>query len=481
MSIDRHGNAWPGAGTTIYRNVTNERIEYKMLNVKVRELDFAMNLLVYDGGVTALRGTWEGPELIVARRDLPVTLKGEMRKVDDVVAVRARGRFVVVGSKEILPLQVNVDRREDKVHVDFVFGEPTALPNDDDQWPHVDQLTNTTFAVIYENKEDLLVRTGEWIEGSKPSFKLGAEKRVSARYDYHGVAGMDANHFIIGVTGRLHAANHTMPIIATCLCTIENGEVKVGEWQHLPWTVSHNYFDMDNFGPENVIMAFNDISTRGIRTVVVHFDRASNSIYYGAQQTIQTGGAILRENRIDLRILSPSSFAVFYEDNAIHGLVLVLCGLTPSFDIVKISPNYVVSRARGPGQDHSEYYYDLCESGWGDFMIAEFRNGGMRGRAMIHRGVVLPRMFGIAQKSEKGKVQVQFAGMFKVRGSRKLHPGNAVYTNSKGELVEGRPFGYVTRSFGSFYEVSRADGSILSQSNVIGIAVTSKKVYMKFL
>ena len=55
MSIDREGNAWPGAGTTIYRNVTQEPIEGTMRNLKVRELDHFMTLAVYDGGVTAYR------------------------------------------------------------------------------------------------------------------------------------------------------------------------------------------------------------------------------------------------------------------------------------------------------------------------------------------------------------------------------------------------------------------------------------------
>lgn len=479
MSIDREGNAWPGAGTTIYRNVTNERIDYNMYNVKVRELDWGMNLLVYDGGVTAMRGTWEGYELTVKREELPVTKKGETRHVDDVVAVRARGRFIIIGSKEILPLQVNVERKDHRVvSITFNFGEPYALENDDDQYPHVDQLTNTTFAMIYENKNDLLVRTGTWVEGDKPRFELSNEKRVGLRYDYHGIAGMGADAFIIGVTGREHTGNKTMPLLATCLCTIENGDIKVGTWMRLPWMVSYNFFDMDNFGPNDVILAFNDISNRGIKAVMLHYDRANKQIYYGAQATIQTGGAVLRENRIDIRILSPTSFAVFYEDNAINGLVLVLCAVTPSFDIVKMSPNYIISRSKGP--EGGDYYFDLCESGWGDFMIAEFRKGWDT-RAMIHRGVVLPRMFGIAQRSNKGKLEVQFAGMFTVKRSQTLTPGRAVYTNSKGELIEGRPYGYVSRSFGSFYEVSRVDGSILSQSNVVGMAVTKKKVYLKFL
>ena len=89
-------------------------------------------------------------------------------------------------------------------------------------------------------------------------------------------------------------------------------------------------------------------------------------------------------------------------------------------------------------------------------------------------------MFGIAQSAKKGKLTVQFAGMFKVPGNRKLTPGRAIYTNSKGELIEGAPFGYVNRNFGIFYEFDWRDNSILSNNNLVGIAVTKKKIYMKY-
>ena len=92
----------------------------------------------------------------------------------------------------------------------------------------------------------------------------------------------------------------------------------------------------------------------------------------------------------------------------------------------------------------------------------------------------MARMFGIVNKVKKNTLTIQFAGMFKVPGSRKLTPGRAIYTNSKGELIEGAPYGYVNRNFGIFYEFSRADNSILSNNNLVGMAATTKKIYLKF-
>ena len=478
MSIDREGNAWPGAGTTIYRNVTQEPIEGTMRNLKVRELDHFMTLAAYDGGVTAYRLSFEGYEVEVNRKALP-TVDQKERNVDDVVKI-GHNRFIIVGSKQLLPLTTVVERKDRKVSVDFLFGHELDLPNDDDQWPHVDNLTNTTFALIYENGDKLIIRTGEWKgDGNGAELILSQITEATDRYEFHGIAGMDASHFIITVTGKRASDPQSWPVVRSCLCTVGDGKITMGTWKVLPFSLSHNFFDMDNFGPENVLMVFSDSEAGSIHAVMCHFDRTSNDIFYGSQREIQKGGAVLGYNRIDIRVLSPTSFAVFYEDQAIQGLCLVLCSVSPSMDIVITSPNYIISRTWGPDR-HTDFYYDLCESGWGDFMIGEYRMSGPSSRVMFHRGVVLPRMFGIAQKSKKGKLTVQFAGMFKVPGSRKLTPGRAIYTNSKGELIEGAPYGYVNRNFGIFYEFSRADNSILSNNNLVGMAATTKKIYLKF-
>ena len=458
-----------------------------MENVKLRELNHGLTLAIYNGGITAFQGSWDVTYTQVGHKDLPVTLKSEIRRVSDVIQLNNQ-RFIVVGSKEFLPVTVLATRKDDgEVTVDFVFGHPKALEEDDDRWPHVDSLTNTTFALSYEKGSGVYMRIGTWKgEGNTASLELSNEQFATFRFDFHGVAGLDENHFILAVTGNYNQTQGTWPVVGAVLVSIENGIPKLGQWHYLAFTISHNFFDMDNFGRDDVIMVFADAETAGIHGVLIHYDRSTNDISFGSHRVIQNGGAILNYNRIDIRVLSPTTFAVFYEDNAIHRLVLVLCGITNTKDLVVISPKFLVNGGRrGFQHGPSRTWYDICASGWGNFNMIEYREfedrpGHTRRIALIHRGIVQARLFGIAQKSKKGHLEIQFAGMFNVPRGYSFTPGSAIFANSKGELVEGLPYGYANRDFGSFYEYSRSKQEIYTQSNLVGIAVTKKKIYMKF-
>ena len=474
VSIDSKGNAWPGAGTTIYRNVAEEPITYSMNNVKLRQLNHFMTLAVFDGGVAAFRGTFDNFEVQMGKTDLP-TVDGQIRRVSEVVAMN-RDTFIIVGSNQLLPLTVLVTRPDSgPVTVSFQFGIPTPLNEvDDNKFPHIDVLTNTTVAMIYERNMNLYTRKAELKgTGTNAQVSLGSEVRVGNSYEFHKVAGMDANHYIIAATGRLFNSSFYYPAVTAVLCTIKGDTIEIGEWKYLAWAMSHNYMDMDNFDFQNAIMVFTDAAEHSIIAVMVHFDREENDISFGSSRTIQNGGAVFFPEKIDMRILSPTTFAVFYEDQVIHKLCLVLCSVSSSRDISVASPTYVVSLTSGA------FSYDLCESGMGDFVILENRVTDQN-RVFMHYGVVLPRPFGIAQKTKNGKLTIQFAGMFKVPTKQRFTPGRAIYTNSKGELLEGRPFGMANRESGLFYEHG-PDRSLLSQNNLVGVAVTKNKIYMKFL
>ena len=475
VSLDRQGYALPGAGTTIYRNISIGTEGHEMINVKVRELDFNVAMLVYDGNIDAMVFGMDGYMIDVSQTPLTSTLSGEIRRVDDVVRV-SRKRFIVVGSRELLPITASVSRQDMRLTVQFYQGTPISLVNDEDLWPHVDNLNNDTFALIYENGNNLYTRLGHWTGSDvTPAITLGDETLATIRYEYHGIAGMDDNHFVIAATGRQYHVNDSLPTVRACLCTItDNNKIEFGDWIIMDFTISHNYFDMDNMGPDEIIMAFAEES--GITAVVLGYDRDTNEIYFGSHESIQTGGAILRENRLDLRVLDYYTFAVFYEDDATQTLNLIMAEISTSNDIEVTSPTYVISRPWG--NRHSDYYFDLCETSGGDFVIVEYQNTGMQKNALIHHGVRRPRPVGIATKVQENKLMIQFAGMFKVSG-QKLTPGRAIYTNTKGDLIQGMPFGYANSEFGSYYVFSPIDDSIISSTSLIGIAVTKNKIYMK--
>ena len=90
-------------------------------------------------------------------------------------------------------------------------------------------------------------------------------------------------------------------------------------------------------------------------------------------------------------------------------------------------------------------------------------------------------MLGIAKKAKNGKLTVQFGGTFKVPGAQKLDPGKAIYTDAHGQLIQGAPFGYTNGKFGVFYIYNKENNALLSNKNVVGIAVTKKKIFMKFI
>ena len=471
VSIDRDGNAFPGAGTTIYRNVTTEPVRNSMKHMKIRYLDHQMTLVVYDNGVTAYKLAWEGYATKINTQSM------EINRVSDVIRI-ANHKFIIVGDKKLLPLTVDINRVDNTVSVDFLFGTAYPLPEDDDEYPHVDNLSNTTFALIYEKGSRVETRVGRWRgEGKGAELAVSEPFSVFDRYSFHGVAGLDENHFIIAVTGNNTVGGHYY--VGACLCTITDNIVTAGDMVTLPWALSHNFFDMDNVGRSRVVMVFSSFIDGSISAVVINFNSEQNTIAFGAQRTLQSGGAIQTYGRLDIRVLNEDSFAVFYEDQMKRSLCLVLCSLTWSNDIAITNPTFVINQLHGPW-DQGNYYFDICPYNHFQFYIGEYLDG-RNPYVMFHVGIQLPRMFGIAQKAKNGKLTVQFGGMVKVPGSQKLTPGRAIYTDSHGQLIEGRPFGYTSGKFGVFYILNSKDNSLLSNKNVVGIAVSKKKVFMKFI
>ena len=76
-------------------------------------------------------------------------------------------------------------------------------------------------------------------------------------------------------------------------------------------------------------------------------------------------------------------------------------------------------------------------------------------------------------------MEVQLGGILQLKSKTKLTPGRAIYTNSKGDVVQSWPYGYISRNFGVFYVVDKETHAIIDGNNLIGVAVSKKKIRMR--
>lgn len=494
VSLDENGNVWPGAGLTIYRDSNFEEITYEMKNVKAKKLEDDLILIAFEGGVTAFKGTAKGYTIQSNTVEL-LTEQHEPIPVRELVAMGNR-RFIIVARTHLIPIEVVVTRKDKEININILKGEVYSLPNDDDKYPHVDNLSNTTFAIICEQSYMLETMLGKWTgEGTSSKLEVTIPYQFHMRLNFHGIAGIDENHYIITATGKVYNYTESQPVVLSWLCTVEDGYVNIQDHIRLPFAFSDNWFGMDNIGNNHVIMVYADAVTNGIKGVMITYNKEENKIQYGANVVIQNGGSILDYDKMDITVLDNRKFVITYEDAGAHGLVMITGARTDSNDIVVTSPAYIVSRPSR--EEHYEgFWFDVAAYNSEHFGIIEVKRVNGRRYTRFDLVATYPRVLGIAKNDGKGTVKkendhshtgtpqkstvdVQLGGIFTVAGNKKFTPGRAIYTNSKGDLIESYPYGYVTRDFGTFYVVDKESNSVLDKKNLIGIAVTSKKIKMK--
>lgn len=494
VSLDDHGYVWPGAGLTVYRHSNFEEIKYEMKHVKAKKLEHDLILVAFDGGVTAFKGTTSGVTIQTNTVDLLDKDKNPIR-VRELIPMGER-RFIVVSSQYFIPIEVTVDRKDTEITINIMTGEYLHLPNDDDLFPHVDSLSESTFAVVYEEKYRLMTTYGKWT-GSGTSAKLEVAEpiQVYLRLNYHGIAGIDDSHYAITATGPVYNASVQIPIVASWLVTIKEGFMVVEDRVTLPFKISDNWFAMDNIGSRHIIMAYADAATNGINGVMMTYDNVTNKLTFGANTVFQRGGAVLDHDKMDITVLDNKKFVVTYGDAGAHSLVMVMGSRTDSNDIVVTSPAYIISKPKSD-EKYEGFWFDVAAYNSEHFGIIEVKRVNGRKYSRFDLVATYPRVLGIAKKDGKGvnkkqndhshtgtpkvsTVEIQLGGVFTVSGKKKFTPGRAIYTNSKGDLIQSYPFGYITRNFGAFYVVDKDSNSILDRKNLIGIAVTNKKIKMK--
>lgn len=494
VAFDEYGHVWPGAGLTVYRGSTYDEIQYDMKHVKAKNLDGDLILVAFDGGVTAFQGTCKGKSFqsntveLVDRDKNPIVVRELIHMGEK--------RYIVVSREYLIPLEVTVDRTDSAITINILTGKYYHLPNDDDKYPHVDNLSSTRFAVVFERGLQLLTTFGTWQgAGSAAELIVAEPLQVHLRLNFHGVAGIDDNHYIITATGPVHNSTNPYPRVLSWLASIDGQEIVVQQHIILPFTFSDNWFAMDNIGSRHVIMVYADALTNGINAVMITYDNSTNTIAYGCNTVIQKGGSVLDYERMDITVLDNRKFVVTYVDGGAESLMMVTGARTDSNDLVVTSPAYIISRPRF-NERYEGFWFDVASYNSEHFGIIEVKRVNGRRYTRFDLVATYPRVLGIAKKDGKGNlpkehdhshkenpivstVEVQLGGIFTLSGKRKLTPGRSIYTNSKGDLIESYPYGYVTRDFGTFYVVDKESNSILDRKNLVGMAVTSKKIKLK--
>lgn len=474
VSLDEEGNVWPGAGFTLYRDSSYAEIKDEMKHVKTRRIDYEHVLVVFDGGATVFKANCHGETFKMNTVDLPLegTAKFRVREL-----VHLSGyRYIIIGRTQLLPVVVKPEEKG----FSLIVGTPLQMKIDEDLYPHVDNLDDDNFAMVYENDIYLYTNHGSWVDGDKPSLKLAGEpKRMHRRLDFHGIAGMDSTHWVVAATGKVY--NSTSHYISTraWLVSLHGSEMVVSEHIYVPWSMTCGWFGMDNIGNSHVVIAYSDLSDHGVRAVLLKFNKEAESIAFGSQTVMQKGGSIVDFEQIDVTVISNRRFVVTYEDGAAHGLMMVMGARTPSDDIIPTSSTYVVGRPRR-GEHLDFYHFDVAELGKEHFVIVETRSINGRVQTRVDLADVYPRLLGMAKRDgNKGYVEVQLGGILQLKSKTKLTPGRAIYTNSKGDVVQSWPYGYISRNFGVFYVVDKETHAIIDGNNLIGVAVSKNKIRMR--
>ena len=395
--------------------------------------------------------------------------------------------YVVMGSGYLLPFSVSWKwiQAEHKIQVDVNLGELTALPAGA-AYPKIDTLDENNLCLSYEGPDNMIYAMTAIVAkdtSGRLRVSTNTPKSFSEIYGYHGIAGLSKTNFIVAATGpKFNSSGHMQQNLRATLVTINNdGTLTFGDWVALPWSMSFNYFDMDNFDERFVVVAYiNGMNNNGVECILLDYDRDTNTIYWGTSMTYQSGGAVMDETKIVLSMLAPDRFSLAYPDAAAHGsLAIGIIELTSTGDLVRSSPEFMVSKPSFP-HDSDEIFFDVCNGGRsGRFIIAESHRRSSGNSASLHIGTYGPRPVGIVRKNLFGSSEIQFAGTFTFDTSKvKLQPGYMYYTDANGALYRGRPAGFAHREFGAFY-VQTEDHNILSLHNQIGMAVSERELLIK--
>ena len=486
VSLDWEGYVQRGAGFGIYRNVTvvpNEamrglKTEVVGENIIVNAYYGKISLQYIDGDDVST------PVYVDAKDERGVSVT-----VDHLIQLNDT-KLILVGNNRMIPITVS-DNYDGKKHVlDCVLGKANQMAEASKNtiFPHVDNLDGTNVAFIYEdwNNYQLMAGYGTWTgegENAKIEFTGPFVASEEGFYSYHGVAGLSTNKFLIAASG--HKNNGTevpepFAPIRVKVASIDHNTKKItfSDWSLRVFSDNVNWFALDNFNSHMAVICYYDETEgNGVVAMAIFLDQG-DVVRFGGYTIIESGGALKPEthSQISMRILSDRRFGVMFPDASANGNLMG--ERTDNNDITRIGSNFVV--ARNGRRQSGSFQFAVGAVDWSRFVLVDSYTVGDNSYSSVNVGYHLAYPVGITTDRSKSSKYIQFHGVYKyTSNSVTLVPGYTYYTNSKGGLVKGRPYGYNHAEFGQFYVISSETYEICALHNQIGIAVSEKELLIR--
>lgn len=220
-------------------------------------------------------------------------------------------------------------------------------------FPHVDRLDNTTVAFIFEKNYQIWAGTATW-QGEGRDSKMVKNKVAIANedciYQFHGVAGMSRDKFIIAAVG--HPNNGTQQdrvpgdLRAKVATVASDGSLTFSDWTTRWFTDSSNWFSLDNFNSWQALACYYDgFEGNGVVAINMFLTDNRNKVEFGGYVMVENGGASVDYQKIEMRILSEDRFGVFFPDASANGNLIFMMGeRTANNELTRIGSNFVIAR-----------------------------------------------------------------------------------------------------------------------------------------
>ena len=487
VSLDWEGYVQRGAGFGIYRNVTVVSHEV-MRGLKTEVVGEHIIVSAYYGKVSLQY--IDGDDVTYPMEFNAVDERGVSVTVSHLIQLNDT-KLILVGNNRMIPLTVS-DNYDGKHHtLSCVFGQPNTIAvSENSIFPHVDNLDGNHVAFIYEDHSNyrLMAGYGTWTgegEQAKIQFKGPFVASEEGFYSYHGVAGLRRDKFLIAATG--HKNNGTVvpepfaPIrVKVASIDHDRETITFSDWNIRVFSDNVNWFALDNFNSQMAVICYYD-ETEGNGVVGMAIFLDGDHVRFGGYTIIESGGALKPEShtQISLRILSDRRFGVMFPDASANGNLIFMMGeRTDNNDITRVGSNFVI--ARNGRRQSGTFTFAVGAVDWSRFVLVDSYIMGDNSYSSVNVGYHLAYPVGITTDRSKSSKYIQFHGVYKYNSlSKALVPGYTYYTNSKGELIRGRPYGYNHAEFGQFYVVSSETYEICALHNQIGIAVSEKELLIR--